>query len=69
MRLSMTKCEPGLDELLGDEMMSAVARSAGNDPAGLRALMRDVAGRLPEQSRIRPRCGSPVSRGCQPSAA
>ena len=57
--------EPSLEELLGDEMMSAVMRSAGLDRVGLRAMLAEVAGRLP----LRPRSACSAEPGCQPSAA
>ena len=65
------RCEPTLDELLADEMMGAVAHSAGTDRAGLRALLSETASRLPEGrlEGLRPRCASPAARGCRPSAA
>jgi len=39
--------EPSLDELLGDEMMVAVTRSAGLDRRRLRDLLVALARRLP----------------------
>jgi hypothetical protein len=57
--------EPSLDELLGDEMMPAVMRSAGLDRVGLRAMLAEVAGRLP----LRPRSACSAEPDCQPSAA
>jgi hypothetical protein len=55
--------EPSLEELLGDEMMSVVMRSAGLDRVGLRAMLAEVAGRL------RPRSACLAEPDCQPSAA
>lgn len=68
---NMLQCEPSLDDLLADEMMGVVMRSAGTDRAGLRALMREVARCLPPErlDAIRPRCVSPPARFCRPSAA
>ena len=68
---NMLQCEPSLDELLADEMMGAVTRSAGTDRAGLRALLHETARRLPAErlEGIRPRRASPAARGCRPSAA
>jgi hypothetical protein len=68
---NMIRWEPSLDELLADEMMGVVTRSAGTDRAGLRALLRETARRLPAErlDEIRPRCASPAARDCRPSAA
>ncbi|HXZ01241.1 MAG TPA: hypothetical protein VEI03_14675 [Stellaceae bacterium] len=68
---NMLQCEPGLDELLADEMMSAVTRSAGTDRAGLRALLGEMARRLTAErlDGIRPRCAPPATHFCRPSAA
>ncbi len=68
---NVIRCEPSLDELLADEMMGAVARSAGTDRAGLRALLSETASRLPKGrlDGLRPRCASPAAHGCRPSAA
>ena len=60
--------EPSLEELLGDEMMAAVTRSAGLDRAGLRGLLADLAGRLPP-GRLTRRRGSAAAHGAQPPAA
>jgi hypothetical protein len=57
--------EPSLEELLGDEMMSLVMRSAGLDQVGLRTMLADVANRLP----LRPRSACSAEPDCQPSAA
>jgi hypothetical protein len=57
--------EPSLEELLADEMMSAVMRSAGLDRMGLCAMLADVAGRLS----LRPRSACSAEPDCQPSAA
>ena len=54
--------EPTLEELLNDEIMRPVMRSAGLDAAALRALLRDLAGR------VRPRCGCSSEQRLQPSA-
>lgn len=59
----MTK-EPTLDELLRDDMMVPVLRSAGVDAAKLRALVTDLARRLP----VRRPSGCSVERLLQPSA-
>jgi hypothetical protein len=57
--------EPSLEELLGDEMMSVVIRSAGLDPMSLRAMLADVAGRMS----FKPRSECSVEGDCQPSGA
>jgi len=63
-------CEPSLEELLADEMMGSVTRSAGTDRLRLRALLRDIARRLPADrlARLRPRCASPAMLFCRPAA-
>lgn len=38
--------EPNLDDLLGDEIMAAVLRSAGLDSRGLRAMIVETARRV-----------------------
>ncbi|HUH83650.1 MAG TPA: hypothetical protein VLX85_03515 [Stellaceae bacterium] len=60
--------EPSLEELLGDEIMAPVMRSAGLDRAGLRGLLAGLAERLPRE-RLTPRCGLAAARGARPSAA
>jgi hypothetical protein len=42
----MTMIEPTLDDLLEDEIMRPVMRSAGIDAAGLRAKLAEAARRL-----------------------
>jgi hypothetical protein len=54
--------EPSLDELLGDEMMAPVMRSAGIAEAELRALLVALAARVTPVVRRRSVC-SP-GRGC-----
>ncbi len=68
---TMQRCEPGLDDLLADEMMGTVTRSAGTDREALRAMLRALALRLPAErfEDVRPRCASPAASGCRPSAA
>jgi hypothetical protein len=46
---NMLRCEPSLEELLADEMMGAVTRSAGTDRDALRAMLHALALRLPEE--------------------
>jgi hypothetical protein len=62
----LRRAEPNLEELLADDMMGLVTRSAGTDRAGLRALLSDMAGRLPVErfAVITPRCASPAGCGC-----
>jgi hypothetical protein len=69
--LKMLRYEASLDELLADEMMGAVIESAGTDRAALRAMLRDLALRLPAErlAGFRRRCASPAASGCRPSAA
>jgi hypothetical protein len=66
---SMLRCEPSLEELLADEMMSAVTRSAGTDREALKVMLRSLALRLPAErfAAVRPRC-APAAGGCRPSA-
>jgi hypothetical protein len=45
-RWKMSEVEPSLDELLGDEIMIAVMRSAGLSAEQLRAELRQAASRL-----------------------
>jgi hypothetical protein len=59
--------EPTLEELLRDDIMVAVTRSAGMDVARLRALMTDVARRWPSERLKRP-YGCSAARALQPSA-
>jgi hypothetical protein len=42
----MTMIEPTLDDLLDDEMMISVMRSAGTDAAELKARLAETARRL-----------------------
>jgi hypothetical protein len=59
--------EPTLEELLRDDIMVPVMRSAGVDAARLRALVMDVARRRPGDRLKRP-CGCSAQRALQPSA-
>lgn len=70
---TMRHCEPSLEELLADDMMAAVTRSAGTDREALRAMLRALALRLPAErlgpsAGSRPRCASSAASGCRPSA-
>jgi hypothetical protein len=56
--------EPTLEELLRDDIMVPVLRSAGVDAAKLRALVTDLARRLP----VRRPSGCSAERALQPSA-
>jgi hypothetical protein len=67
MRVYRMAEEPTLDELLADEMMHWVMKSAGLDAGGLRALLRDLAHRLNPES-LTPRCGCPPQQELQPAA-
>ena len=60
--------EPTLDELLNDDIMVAIVRSAGMEPATLRQMLTELAARLPPD-RLRPRFGWAEERGFQPTAA
>jgi hypothetical protein len=64
------QCEPSLEELLADEMMGVVTSRAGTDRVRLRALLSDMAGRLPPErfSWIRPRCAPLAAPGDRPAA-
>lgn len=68
MRWTLVMCEPSLDDLLGDEMMTAVMRSAGVDRSGLRDLLSELARRLPAE-RFTPPCGCSTGRDYPRSAA
>jgi hypothetical protein len=50
----MTMIEPTLDDLLEDEIMHPVMRSAGIDAAGLRASLAETARRLSGKPRKSP---------------
>jgi hypothetical protein len=59
--------EPTLEELLRDDIMVPVMRSAGVDAAKLRALLMDLARRVSVERLKRP-CGCSAERALQPSA-
>ena len=59
--------EPSLDELLGDEMMAPVMRSAGIAEAELRALLASLAARVSPDLRRRSACSA--LPGCPPREA
>ena len=52
--------EPSLDELLGDEIMDHVTRTAGLDKSELRRRLADIARRLADRARpeLSPCCGA-----------
>ena len=50
-RADCCRYEPSLDELLDDDMMEPVLRSAGLDPQGLRDMMAETARRLDPDDR------------------
>jgi hypothetical protein len=56
-RLECCRYEPSLDDLLADEMMLPVLRSAGTDSDGIREMMVETARRL--QYRWRRGAGRP----------
>jgi hypothetical protein len=45
-RITCCRYEPSLDELLSDEMMTSVLKSAGCDPQRLRDMMAETARRI-----------------------
>jgi len=47
-RTECCRYEPSLEDLLEDEVMAPVLRSAGFDPQGLRAMMVETARRIDE---------------------
>ena len=47
-RTECCRYEPSLEDLLDDEVMAPVLRSAGFDPQGLRAMMAETARRIAE---------------------
>jgi hypothetical protein len=55
-RAQCCRYEPSLDELLDDDIMAPVLRSAGFDPQGFRDLMAETARRIDE--------GRPERVGC-----
>jgi hypothetical protein len=67
MRVYRVAEEPTLDELLADDVMHWVMKSAGLDAGGLRALLRDLAHRLTPES-LTPRCGCSPEQELQPAA-
>lgn len=67
MQVWKTASEPTLEELLDDEIMRPVMRSAGLDAAALRALLRDLARRV-ALDKLMPRCGCSSGQELQPSA-
>ena len=60
--------EPSLEELLGDEMMGAVTRSAGIDRSTLLSQLAELAQRLPAE-RLTPRAARWSSCACHSPAA
>ena len=67
MRMLGMAGEPTLEDLLADEIMRPVMKSAGLDAGGLRALLRDLAHRLALES-LTPRCGCSPEQELQPAA-
>ncbi len=50
-RVTCCRYEPSLDELLADEMMTPVLRSAGFDPQALRDMLAETARRIEDRER------------------
>jgi hypothetical protein len=50
-RLECCRYQPNLDDLLADEVMEPVLRSAGLDPHGLREMMVETARRIEDRDR------------------
>ena len=49
-RTECCRYEASLDDLLGDELMAPVLRSAGFDPQGFRAMMAETARRIDDRT-------------------
>jgi hypothetical protein len=62
----MTMIEPTLDDLLDDEIMTPVMRSAGVDALQLKARLAEQARRLTDRGDAMP--GPAVRRACRPEA-
>ncbi len=60
--------EPTLDELLRDDVMAPVMRSAGLSAAQLRALLAELARRLPAERFRQPVDCCSAARAFRPSA-
>lgn len=52
-RSDCCRYEPSLDDLLADEIMAPVLRSAGVDPQRLREMMVETARRIEDRDRRR----------------
>ena len=50
-RSECCRYEPSLEDLLADEMMTSVLRSAGLDPQGVREMMEETARRIEDRDR------------------
>lgn len=50
-RLDCCRYRPSLDDLLADEVMEPVLRSAGLDPQDLRDMMAETARRIDDRER------------------
>ena len=59
----MTMIEPTLDDLLDDEIMAPVMRSAGVDASQIKARLAEQARRLCDRGAARPR--STARRACR----
>ena len=54
-RFDCCRYEPSLEELLADDVMAPVLRSAGFDAQGLRDMMVETARRIDHRARDNPR--------------
>jgi hypothetical protein len=52
-RFDCCRYEPGLDDLLDDDVMAPVLRSAGYDAQGFREMIAETARRLDEHRPVR----------------
>ncbi len=50
-RRECCRYEPSLEDLLADEIMTPVLKSAGSDPEQLRAMMVETARRIEDRER------------------
>ena len=51
-RLECCRYEPSLEDLLADEVMEPVLRSAGLEPQELREMMMETARRIEDRERL-----------------
>jgi len=57
-RSDCCRYEPSLEELLGDEIMAPVLRSAGFDSQGFREMMVETARRIEHRAEAKPDLGT-----------